>query len=240
MLSTTVTVTAPGLTVSLVSTATLLCTETMITTQSPEVSEPEYRDSVTLPATAAGTVITQRVTGPPTAPSLNVPRATLPAAAVSFSSAGITVRVPWAGGDEDDADVDADGDGDVGEDGAGFETVACAEAAAGLTVDPSAGTGDAVVPAFVPGLWAGDDGPPAGAEEAPRAGTPPPRATGAVGVRCEPPSISKATIPPSTTAPAAVATAAAARGRRRMSCHHRGPGGTAGLGNPLRPNGPAR
>src|ERR1700683_661147 len=104
MLSTTVTVRSPGLTVSLVSTATLLCAETVITTQSPEVSEPEYRDSVTLPATAAGTVITQRVTGPPTAPSLNVPRATLPAAAVSFSSAGITVRVPWAGGDEDDAD----------------------------------------------------------------------------------------------------------------------------------------
>jgi hypothetical protein len=25
-----------------------------------------------------------------------------------------------------------------------------------------------------------------------------------------------------------------------MSCHHRGPDGTAGLGNPFRPNGPAR
>src|SRR5580658_3842097 len=231
MLSTTVTVASPGLTVSLVSTATLLCTETVITTQSPEVSEPEYRDSTTLLATAAGTVITQWVTGPSTAPSLNVPRATLPAAAASVSLAGVTVRVPEAGGDEDDGDED--GDGDTGEDGVVFETVACAEAAPGLNVDPSAGTGDAVVPAFVPGLWVGDDGPPAGAEEAPRAGIPPPRATGAVGVWCELPSISRATIPPSKTAPPAAATAAAARGRRRMSCHHRGPDGTAGLGNPF-------
>ena len=60
---------SPGLTVSRVLSATLLSTETVITTQSPEASEPEDRDSVTLLAMAAGTVICQWETGHPRRPA---------------------------------------------------------------------------------------------------------------------------------------------------------------------------
>ncbi len=177
-----------------------------------------------------------------------VPRATLPAAAVSARRGRrhrqLARRRRRRGrGDGDDGDGDGAGDGDAGEDGgrdgADFETAACAETAPGLNVDPSPGAGDAVVPAFVPGWGLAMTGCPPDPRRRRGPGTPPPRATGEVGARCEPPSISRATTPPSTIAPATAATAAA-RGRRRTSCHHRGPDETAGLGNPVRLNEPAR
>ena len=100
--------------------------------------------------------------------------------------------------------------------------------------DPDAGVG----------LRLGEDGAPAwldaaiGAADVPK--LPPPRATVEAWARCVPPAISSTAIPPATTATATAATPAAARGRRRTSCHHRGPGGMIGFGNPVRPNAPAR
>lgn len=57
MLSTTMTPTRPGSTVSWVSTATLLVTVTVTLTQPPPGMDPWAGDTLTLPATPAGTLI---------------------------------------------------------------------------------------------------------------------------------------------------------------------------------------
>ena len=92
-----------------------------------------------------------------------------------------------------------------------------------------------------PGLPLGEDRPPGGLDAALDVSKLfPPSATVEAWARCGPPAISTTVIPATTTAAATAATPAAARGRRRTSCHQRGPGGLIGFGKPVRPNWPAR
>ena len=159
--------------------------------------------------------------------------------------------MPGVGGGDDEGDGEGDGDGDGGGDGGGEDRVGADErGASGDVLWPAVGpsVGDVAVlgdPDAGVGLRPGEDCAPAwldaaidGAADVPK--LPPPRATVEARARCVPPAISSTAIPPATTATATAATPAAARGRRRTSCHHRGPGGMIGFGNPVRPNAPAR
>ena len=163
----------------------------------------------------------------------------------STRSFGVTRRVPGVGGGDDEGDGDGDGDGG-GEDRVGADE----RGASGDVLWPAVGpsVGDVAVlgdPDPGVGLRPGEDCAPAwldaaidGAPDVPK--LPPPRATVEARARCVPPAISSTAIPPATTATATAATPAVARGRRRTSCHHRGPGGMIGFGNPVRSNAPAR
>ena len=125
------------------------------------------------------------------------------------------------------------------EDGAGLLGVG-APAAGWLVVGPSPGVVGVTLPAAA-ALWLGDDRAPAGIEAAPEVVPWPTDAEGDVRVRrppVDPPAVSIATIPPTTTARATAAMAAATRGCRRTWYHQRGPGGRIGLGKPVQPNGP--
>jgi hypothetical protein len=156
--------------------------------------------------------------------------------------------VPGVGGGDDEGDGEGDGDGDGdggGEDRVGADDRGAPGDVLWAAVSRSAGDvavlGDANADA---GLRLGEDGLPAwldaaiGAADVPK--LPPPRATVEAWARCVPPAISSTVVPPATTATATAATPAAARGRRRTSCHHRGPDAMIGFGNPVRPNAPAR
>ena len=175
---------------------------------------------------------------------MNVPLAALPLTAVSTSSFGVTCRVPGVGGGDDEGDGDGDGDGG-GEDGAGADDrtspVTCP--------DPRWTCPPRTSPRSAPPMRGSACG--SAMATRPPGSTPHSRRTrrrevaaaqrhGRGSGRCGPPAISSAAIPATTTATATAATPAAARGCRRTSCHHRGPGGMIGLGNPVRPNGPAR
>src|SRR5580700_10733013 len=214
MLNSTVTTRFPGSTVRRALSATSLRTVTVTVIQDPAApSDPDDGDTVTL----ALWLVMTKWTGPPTAFTRNIPLAGLPLTADSASSLGVTCRVPGVGGGDDEGDGEGDGDGDGG----------------------VLGDADADV-----GLRLGEDGLPAwldaaiGAADVPK--LPPPRATVEAWARCVPPAISSTVVPPATTATATAATPAAARGRRRTSCHHRGPDAMIGFGNPVRPNAPAR
>src|SRR5579859_5436912 len=235
MLNTTVTTKAPGLTIRRTLSATLLRTVTLTVTQEPAVfREPDGGDTVTW----AFGLVTTKLTGPPTAVMRNVALAGLPASADSTSRRGVTCRVPGGGGGgegdgDGDADGDGDGDGDADGDGEGERRAGADDR--GVPGDPGAGVGARL-----------GEGLPAGWLDAATEGAPvvanvlPPSATVEAWARCVPPETSSAAIPPATTARATAATAAAARGRRRTPCHHCGPGGMTGFGNPVGPNGPAR
>lgn len=96
MVGTTVTDRPPGSAVRRVSSETRLFTVTVTLTQAPaEFSDPDDGDAATLPTTAAGTLITKSLTGPPAAVRRNVPVALLPWTAVSTSSVGAAAKVPW-------------------------------------------------------------------------------------------------------------------------------------------------
>src|SRR5260370_22048920 len=116
MLNTPVTIKGPGLTVRRTVSATLLRTVTVTVIQEPAVlSDPDGGDTVTL---AFGLVMT-KLTGPPTALTMNVPLAGLPTTADSTSLFRVTSRVPGAGGGDDEGDGDGDGEGEGDGDGAG-------------------------------------------------------------------------------------------------------------------------
>ena len=244
MLNRTVTTRFPGLTMRRALSATLLRTVTVTVIQEPAApSDPDGGDTVTLPFG----LVTAKLTGPPTAVTMNVPLAGLPLTADSTRSFGVTCRVPGVGG----GDGEGDGDGDGGGDGGGEDGVGADErGASGDVLWPAVGpsVGDVAVlgdPDAGVGLRPGEDCAPAwldaaidGAADVPK--LPPPRATVEARARCVPPAISSTAIPPATAATATAATPAVARGRRRAPCHHRGPGGMIGFGNPVRPNAPAR
>ena len=220
MLNTTVTPRFPGEMVSRTRSAIRLCTVTVTVLHEPAaVSEPAAGETVTV---AFGLVI-RKLTGPPTALTMNVPLAALPLSADSTSCFGVTCSVPGVGGGddegegEDDGDEDGDLDGD-GEDRAGREECGVAGGVEWPAGGPAVGGADVLgVPEAGVGLGLGDDRPPpaapAGAPDVAKVA--PPRATVDAGVRCVPPATSSAVIPAATTATATAATPAAARGCRR-------------------------
>jgi len=197
MLNRTVTVRFPGLTVRCAVSATLLRTVTRTVIQEPAaLSDPDRGDTVTFPF---GLVMT-KLTGPPTALTMNVPLAGLPLTADSTSSLGVTSRVPGVGGGDDEGDGEGDGDGDGdgdrdgdgdgdrdgdrdgGEDRVGADDRGASADVLWPAVGPSAG--DVVLlgePDAGMGVRFGEDGPPAwldaaiGTADVPKA--PPPRAT---------------------------------------------------------------
>ena len=242
MLNSTVTIRFPGVTVRCTSSATRLRTVTVTVIQDPATtSDPDRGDTVTL---LFGLWITNS-TGPPTAVRMNFPLAALPLTADSTSLFGVARRVPGVGGgdDEGDGEGDGDGDGDGGaEDRAGADDRSVAGDVLWPAVGPSAG--DVAVlgaPDAGAGLRLGEDCPPArldGALDVPK--LPSPSAAVEAWAWCVPPTTSSAAIPAAMTAMPTAATPAAACGCRRTSRHHRGPGGTIGFGNPVRPNAPAR
>jgi hypothetical protein len=114
MMNRTVTTRFPGLTMRLVVSATSLRTVTVTVIQEPATfSDPDGGDTVTL----ALELVTRKLTGPPTALTMNVPLAGLPRTADSTSSFGVTCRVPGVGGGDGEGDGDGDGEGEGEGDG---------------------------------------------------------------------------------------------------------------------------
>ena len=136
MLNRTVTTRFPGLTMRRAVSATLLRTVTVTVIQEPAAfSDPDGGDTVTL---LLG-LVTAKLTGPPTAVTMNVPLAGLPRTADSTRLFGVTCRVPGVGGGDDEGDGEGDGDGD-GDDG-GEDRVGA---------DERGGSGDVLWPAVGP------------------------------------------------------------------------------------------
>ena len=178
-------------------------------------------------------------TGPPTAVRMNVPLAGLPLAAVSTSSFGAASRVPGVGGGgggdgEGDGEGEGDGAGDGDRDGPGpgeDRTGAGDRDATSDVLEPGS-VAAADVRVTGAGRRLGVDRPALAGSDAAldAAKSPPPSATVEASARCWPPAISSAAVPATTSAAATAATQAAARGRRRTSCHQRGPGAMIGFG----------
>jgi hypothetical protein len=146
-----------------------------------------------------------------------------------------------------DREGDGDGEGDGEGDGDGEADRGAGERdvpgdAVRSVVGPSAEGADAPGgPDAGAGLPVSDDRPPGGPGAAPGVEKlPPPSARVVAWTPCGPPASSSTAIPPATTAAATAPVPATAPGYRRTSCHHRGPAGTIGFGNPARSNGSAR
>jgi hypothetical protein len=220
--------------------ATRLRTVTVTVTQEPEnLSDPDAGDTVTLALELWST----KLTGPPTAVTMNVPLAGLPETADSTRLTGTTRSVPGIGDGEGEGEGDGEGEGEGdGEDRTGEGDRDLPGDVLGPVASRSAGDIDALdAPAVGAGLRIGEAGVSAGLDAAVDVSkVARPSATAEAWGWCGPPVSSRAAIPPTTTAAATAATAATTRGCRRTSCHHRGPGRMTGFGKPVGPNGPAR
>ena len=168
---------------------------------------------------------------------------------MSTSSFGAASRVPGVGGGgggdgEGDGEGEGDGAGDGDRDGPGSGEDRTGAGDRDVTSDVLEPGSVAAADVRVTGAGRrlGVDRPALAGSDAAldAAKSPPPSATVEAWARCWPPAISSAAVPATTSAAATAATPAAARGRRRTSCHQRGPGAMIGFGKPVRPNGTAR